>query len=100
MGWGDREERRVPALTRTAHVNTLDHMAKMIQLRNVPEHLHRKLRTRAARQGLSLSAYLIREIEQVANRPTIDDIRQRLRHRTPVVPPIYRARAIREERGR
>jgi antitoxin FitA len=75
-------------------------MSKMIQLRNVPESLHRKLKARAALQGLSLSDYLIREIEEVAAKPTVDEIRHRLRQRTSIVPKISPARAIREERER
>ena len=44
-----------------------NHMSKMIQLRNVPEALHRKLKARAAMAGLSLSDYLITEIKQSQN---------------------------------
>ncbi len=46
----------------------------MIQIRNVPEDLHRSLKVRAAREGLSLSDYLLREIEVVAARPTLEEI--------------------------
>jgi len=46
-------------------------MAKMIQIRNVPDDLHRKLKARAAEQGLSLSDYLLRLAEREAGRPTI-----------------------------
>jgi plasmid stability protein len=53
-------------------------MSKMIQLRNVPDALHRKLKARAAEEGLSLSDYLIREVRRVAERPTDEDIRRRL----------------------
>ena len=53
-------------------------MSKMIQLRNVPDALHRKLKARAASEGLSLSDYLIREAKRIADRPTMADIRARL----------------------
>lgn len=53
----------------------------MIQLRNVPETLHRRLKARAALAGMSLSDYLLTEIRQVAERPTIDELRVRLRGR-------------------
>jgi plasmid stability protein len=40
----------------------------MIQIRNVPETLHRELKSRAALAGMSLSDYLLNEIRQVAER--------------------------------
>ena len=45
-------------------------MAKTIQIRNVPDDVHRSLRTQAAAAGMSLSDFLLAEIEQVAARPT------------------------------
>jgi plasmid stability protein len=53
-------------------------MATMIQLRHVPDDLHRKLKARAAEAGMSLSDYLLREIRDVAERPTIEELRARL----------------------
>ena len=53
-------------------------MAKMIQLRHVPDSLHRQLKARATHAGLSLSDYLIREVSKVAERPTLDEIKARL----------------------
>jgi plasmid stability protein len=49
----------------------------MIQLRNVPDALHRKLKARAAEQGLSLSDYLIQMAKRDAERPTIAQFRAR-----------------------
>jgi antitoxin FitA len=46
-------------------------MSKMIQIRNVPDDLHRTLKVRAAKAGMTLSDYLLSEIEQVANKPTL-----------------------------
>jgi len=46
-------------------------MNKMIQIRNVPEKLHRKLKARAAAEGLTLSDYLREEIERLASKPTL-----------------------------
>ncbi len=54
------------------------HMSKMIQLRNVPDALHRKLKARAAEEGLSLSDFLIQEVRKVAERTSDDEIRARL----------------------
>ena len=76
-------------------------MSKMIQLRNVPDDLHRKLKARAALAGLSLSDYLLNEARQVAERPTLAELRNRLAGRPPVspkVPPAKAARAEREQR--
>jgi plasmid stability protein len=73
-------------------------MSKMIQIRHVPDELHRKLKARAALEGLSLSDYLMREAERLAERPTMEELRRRLLRRTPVKATPPPARAIREER--
>jgi plasmid stability protein len=59
-------------------------MSKMIQIRNVPDDLHRKLKVRAAQAGMTLSDYLLSEIEQVAEKPTLSEMMERLRSREPV----------------
>ena len=73
-------------------------MSKMIQLRNVPDDLHRKLKSRAAMAGLSLSDYLLREVQRVAERPTVTELRERLARRAPVSPRMTPARAVRAAR--
>jgi plasmid stability protein len=73
-------------------------MSRMIQLRNVPDSLHRKLKARAAMAGMSLSDYLIAEVRQIAERPTLEELRERICQREPVVLPFPAARAVREER--
>jgi plasmid stability protein len=75
-------------------------MSKMIQLRHVPDELHRKLKARAALEGLTLSDYLLREAQRAAERPTPAELRQRLAQRPPAVPRVSPARAIRAERER
>jgi len=75
-------------------------MSKMIQLRHVPDSLHRRLKARAALEGLSLSDYLLREVERAAERPTIAELRERLSQLPPVVPDVSPAQAVREERDR
>ena len=70
----------------------------MIQIRNVPERIHRKLKARAAAAGMTLSDYLKAEIRAIAERPTLEEMRERLARRTRVVPPIPPARAVRRER--
>ena len=76
------------------------HMSVMIQIRNVPEDLHRRLKSRAAFAGMSLSDYLLREIRQVAERPTLDEFRARLKQRPPVSLSTSPAAVIRAERDR
>ena len=71
---------------------------RMIQLRNVPDSLHRSLKARAAMAGMSLSEYLISEIKEIADRPTLLELRERLHSRKPVTTRIGTARMVREER--
>jgi len=73
-------------------------MSSMIQIRNVPDELHRRLKSRAALAGMSLSDYLLNEIRQVAERPTLDELRARLERRTRITPTIPPAEVIRAER--
>jgi len=74
------------------------HMPTMIQLRHVPDDLHRKLKARAALAGMSLSDYLLREIRDIAERPTIGELRARLARRASVRPTLPPAKAVRAER--
>lgn len=73
-------------------------MSKMIQLRNVPDGLHRILKARAAMAGMSLSDYLLREIREIAERPTLAELRERLHKRKPVSVEIDTAQLVRDER--
>jgi plasmid stability protein len=50
----------------------------MVQIRNVPRELHRRLKARAAIEGLSMSDYVLREIRKVLDRPTRDEVLARL----------------------
>ena len=75
-------------------------MSKMIQLRHVPDELHRKLKARAAMERLSLSDYLLQEVERLAEGPTLNDLRRRLTQRDSVTPRIPPAKAVRAERER
>ncbi len=70
----------------------------MIQLRNVPESLHRTLKARAAMLGMSLSDYLLMEIKEIAEKPTLEEMRERLHSRKPVSTRVDIARMVREER--
>jgi plasmid stability protein len=73
-------------------------MPKMIPLRNVPDSLHRKLKARAAMEGMSLSDYLLAELRRYANRPTPREVREQLSRRQPIHPQVAPADAVREDR--
>jgi plasmid stability protein len=75
-------------------------MAKMIQIRNVPDDLHRVLRVRAAQAGLSLSDYLLKQLRRTADRPTREELLDRIARRTPVRSRVRVADAVRSERER
>jgi len=74
-------------------------MKKMIQVRNVPEVLHRTLKARAATAGMSLSDYLLVELREIAERPTLAEFRERLHRRKPVSASFDSAALLREERA-
>jgi plasmid stability protein len=74
-------------------------MGKMIQLRNVSPELHRKLKSRAALAGMSLSDYLIEIVRRDADKPTLEEFRLRLRSRDAVEVSESAADIIRERRG-
>ena len=73
-------------------------MSKMIQIRNVPDALHRKLKARAAIEGVSLSDLLLTEARRLAERPSMEEIRQRIASRSPVRLSLSAAEAVRQER--
>jgi antitoxin FitA len=72
----------------------------MIQLRNVPEDLHRELKAKAARQGVTLSDLIVRELPRIARRPSPQEVMDRIMSRDPVdgVSGAELVRAVREER--
>jgi plasmid stability protein len=73
-------------------------MSKMIQIRNVPDALHRKLKSRAAVAGQSLSDYLRAEIERIAALPTREEMLARIHSRSRVTLNVPAAVVIRQER--
>ena len=74
------------------------HMSKMVQSRNVPDALHRKLKSRAADSGRTLSDFLLAELERLAARPTRDEMLTRIHGRRRVTLKTPAAVVIREER--
>jgi antitoxin FitA len=78
---------------------TLFNMSKMIQICNVLDELHRMLKVRAAKAGMTLSDYLLSEIEQIAQKPTLRELMDRLAHEEPVElsePPEVTIRRLRD----
>lgn len=73
-------------------------MSIMVQIRNVPVALHRRLKARAALVGMSLSDFLLDEIRAAAERPTAEELRERLAARAEAAPSESPASAVRAER--
>ncbi len=70
----------------------------MIQIRNVPEEVHRELKARAARAGMTLSDYLMNLIRKASERPEPEVLLRRIRERAPVYPSESPTEAVRAER--
>jgi hypothetical protein len=57
---------------------------KMIQVRNVPDDLHRALKERAARDGTTMSHLILNALPRIANDPSAEQVLARIRARTSV----------------
>lgn len=73
-------------------------MGKLIQVRDVPEETHRRLKARAAEEGRTLSDYVRRELVEITARPTHREILDRLRSTEPVILEESPAEILRAER--
>jgi plasmid stability protein len=71
-----------------------------LQIRNMPDHVHRTLKSRAAASGMSLSEFALAELQRAADRPTRDEILERIAGRTPPRRKVSAASAVRAERER
>lgn len=71
---------------------------KALQIRNLPDDLHRTLKVRAAQAGMSLSEYTLAELRRAAERPTRAEILERIARREPARPSTSAAEAVRAER--
>lgn len=69
-----------------------------VQLRDVPDDVHRELKVRAARAGQSLSEYALAVLTEHTATPTLAEIADRIAHRTAVEPATSVAEIIRNER--
>ena len=70
----------------------------MIQIRNVPEETHRRLKARAAIEGMSMSDYILRELRRLTAKPTIQELSARIAEHPPVELPESAAAMIRRMR--
>lgn len=73
-------------------------MSTMVQIRNVPDEVHSKLKERAALVGLSMSEFVLREIRKSLERPTPEELLARLKTRERVEPKVSIAALIAAER--
>jgi plasmid stability protein len=73
-------------------------MDTTIQIRHVPQAVHSRLKARAALAGRSLSDYLLDEVCKIAERPTPEEIRDRLARLRRIKPPAPVEVMIRQER--
>jgi plasmid stability protein len=71
----------------------------MIQIRNVPDAVHRELKIRAIKAGMSLSEFLLREVTKVAEKPSLEEVFERIRQQEPVELDEDTAVTIRKLRG-
>lgn len=74
-------------------------MNTVIQIRNVPAVLHRRLKARAAIEGLSMSRYIMREMEKVLDRPSRRELLEAIRAQPEAVLNPSPAEILRAERG-
>jgi hypothetical protein len=83
----------------TAQSNVV-HMSKMIQIRNVPDEMHRALKVRAAAEGMTLSDYIKKELSYIGEKDTWEEIFARIKARGPLgTRPGELTEMIREQRG-
>jgi hypothetical protein len=66
-----------------ARVN-VKHMSKMIQIRNVPDDLHRELKMRAAAAGMTMSDYIKKELSWASEKDSWEEIHARVKARDPL----------------
>jgi plasmid stability protein len=74
-------------------------MSKMIQVRNVPDALHRTLKVQATQRGMTLSDYLLSELRGIAAKPTLAELTRRISDREPNAVGDAAVELIRAQRG-
>jgi hypothetical protein len=93
--------RTLEAVDMSSARSNVAHMSKMIQIRNVPDDLHRELKMRAAAAGMSMSDYIKRELGRRSRKSTIKEIgaRSQGRSKESSLTPQDVVDTIREMRG-
>jgi antitoxin FitA len=71
---------------------------RTIQIRNVPDDVRRTLEERAARERMSLSDYLLRDLVELASQPALEETVERVRRRPMVRSRSSAAELIRDAR--
>ena len=74
-------------------------MSRTIQIRNVPDSTYRALKSRAARTGLSLSDYLLAEVQKLTELPSVEELSERIRRRSAPRRQLSSVGVIRRHRG-
>jgi antitoxin FitA len=74
-------------------------MPKMVQVRDVPDEMHRTPKARAAREGMSLSEFIKRELQRSVEKPTLEEWLERTRQLKPLVTKRSAVEVIRKMRG-
>lgn len=69
-----------------------------LQVRDVPEDVRRTLKVRAAAAGQSLSEYVLTQLSQLAQQPTLDELVERIKSREAVEPKARAADILRSDR--
>lgn len=92
--------RRIGGVDMRSACDHVKDMGVMVQIRNVPEDVHRRLKSRAALAGLSLSDYLLRQVREASERPTLEEMVERLRKLPHVDPAEDPVTTVRRERDR
>lgn len=75
-------------------------MSAMIQIRNVPDELHRRIKARAALAGMSMSEFLLKEIDKIMLRPSREELLERIASYPETTLSVDAASLVREERER
>jgi antitoxin FitA len=86
------------SLTCLAHALYNCSMKSNIQIKSVPSGIHKKLKEKASLAGLSLTEFLMQELKLIAERPTVDELKERLLSRKPVKTSMSPSKVLRAER--
>jgi hypothetical protein len=75
-------------------------MSKMIQIRNVPDEIHYRLKAMALENRMTLSDFLLQQVEDIARRPPINELKAKLSAQPSIYSSVSPVAMVREERDR